>query len=43
MWTDEFLKKIHLLSEEYSRSFNHNLKAIFVDLQKIKPKAVEKL
>jgi hypothetical protein len=34
MLQDEVLEEIHRIREEYSRSFNHDLKAIFADLQK---------
>jgi hypothetical protein len=34
MFHDEIVEEIHKIREEYSRSFNHDLKAIFVDLQK---------
>ncbi|MGL5832502.1 MAG: hypothetical protein ACRC1Z_04620 [Waterburya sp.] len=34
MFQDEIVEEIHRIREEYSRSFNHNLKAIFADLQK---------
>ena len=34
MYQDEIVEEIHRIREEYSRSFNHNLKAIFGDLQK---------
>ena len=34
MFKDEILEEIHRIREEYSRSFNHDLKAIFADLQK---------
>jgi hypothetical protein len=34
MYSDEIVEEIHRIREEYSRSFNHNLKAIFADLQK---------
>ncbi|WP_124973998.1 hypothetical protein [Aphanothece sacrum] len=34
MFHDEIVQEIHRIREEYSRSFNHDLKAIFVDLQK---------
>jgi hypothetical protein len=34
MLQDEIVEEIHRTREEYSRSFNHDLKAIFVDLQK---------
>lgn len=34
MYQDEIVEEIHRIREEYSRSFNDNLKAIFADLQK---------
>jgi predicted PolB exonuclease-like 3'-5' exonuclease len=34
MYQDEILEEIHRIREKYSRSFNHDLKAIFADLQK---------
>jgi predicted PolB exonuclease-like 3'-5' exonuclease len=34
MYQDAILEEIHRIREEYSRSFNHDLKAIFADLQK---------
>jgi hypothetical protein len=34
MFQDEIVEEIHRIREDYSRSFNHNLKAIFADLQK---------
>ena len=34
MYQDEIVEEIHRNREEYSRSFNHDLKAIFADLQK---------
>lgn len=34
MSQDEIVEEIHRIREEYSRSFNHDLKAIFADLQK---------
>ena len=34
MWKDEIVEEIHRIREAYSRSFNHDLKAIFADLQK---------
>lgn len=33
MFKDEIVEEIHRIREEYSRSFNHDLKAIFADLQ----------
>jgi siroheme synthase len=32
MLKDEIVEEIHRIREEYSRSFNHDLKAIFADL-----------
>lgn len=34
MYQDEIVEEIHKIREEYSRSFNHDLKAIFADLQR---------
>ena len=34
MYKDEIVEEIHRIREEYSRSFNYDLKAIFADLQK---------
>jgi len=34
MYQDEIVEEIHRIREEYSRSFNHDLKALFADLQK---------
>ncbi|WP_373528938.1 hypothetical protein [Nostoc sp.] len=34
MFQDEIVEEIHRIREEYSRSFNHDLRAIFADLQK---------
>lgn len=34
MYHDAVVEEIHRIREEYSRSFNHDLKAIFADLQK---------
>jgi predicted PolB exonuclease-like 3'-5' exonuclease len=34
MFQDEIVEEIHRIREEYSHSFNHDLKAIFADLQK---------
>jgi predicted PolB exonuclease-like 3'-5' exonuclease len=34
MFHDEIVEEIHRIREQYSRSFNHDLKAIFADLQK---------
>ncbi|MBD2481299.1 hypothetical protein [Planktothrix sp. FACHB-1365] len=34
MYQDAIVEEIHRIREEYSQSFNHDLKAIFADLQK---------
>lgn len=34
MYQDAIVEEIHRIREEYSLSFNHNLKALFADLQK---------
>ncbi|WP_293163978.1 hypothetical protein [Okeania sp. SIO2C9] len=34
MYQDEIVEEIHRIRQEYSRSFNHDLEAIFADLQK---------
>ncbi|WP_346291683.1 hypothetical protein [Sphaerothrix gracilis] len=34
MYQDAIVEEIHRIREEYSRSFNHNLKVLFADLQK---------
>lgn len=34
MYQDVIVEEIHRIREEYSKSFNHDLKAIFADLQK---------
>jgi hypothetical protein len=34
MYRDEIVEKIHRIREEYSRSFDHDLRAIFADLQR---------
>ncbi len=34
MYQDLIVEEIHKVREEYSRSFNHDLKALFADLQK---------
>ncbi|MBF2067010.1 MAG: hypothetical protein IGS39_21730 [Calothrix sp. C42_A2020_038] len=34
MYQDAIVEEIHRIREEYSRAFNHDLKAIFADLQK---------
>ncbi|MEC4802759.1 MAG: hypothetical protein SAJ12_13045 [Jaaginema sp. PMC 1079.18] len=34
MFHDEIVEEIHKIREDYSRSFNYDLKALFADLQK---------
>jgi hypothetical protein len=34
MYRDAIVEEIHRIREEYSRSLNHDLKAIFADLQR---------
>ncbi|MBV9390185.1 MAG: hypothetical protein JOZ78_27480 [Chroococcidiopsidaceae cyanobacterium CP_BM_ER_R8_30] len=34
MWTDEILEEIHKIREEYAKSLNYDLNAIFADLRK---------
>lgn len=34
MYQDTIVEEIHRIREEYSRKFNHDLKALFADLQK---------
>jgi hypothetical protein len=34
MWTDEIVEQIHRIREEYAKSFNYDLDAIFADLRK---------
>lgn len=34
MYHDAIVEEIHKIREDYSRSFNHDLKALFADLQK---------
>jgi hypothetical protein len=34
MWTDEIVEEIHRIREDYAKSFNYDLDAIFVDLRK---------
>jgi hypothetical protein len=34
MYQDAIVEEIHRIREEYSRSFNHDLQAIFADLQR---------
>jgi len=35
MFKDEIVEEIHRIREEYSRSFNHDLKAIFADFVRV--------
>ena len=34
MWTDKIVEEIHRIREEYAKSFNYDLDAIFADLRK---------
>jgi hypothetical protein len=34
MWTDEIVEEIHRIREEYAKSFDYDLDAIFADLRK---------
>ncbi len=34
MWTDEIVEEIHRIREEYAKSFDYDLNAIFADLRK---------
>ncbi len=34
MWTDEIVEEIHRIRDEYAKSFNYDLNAIFADLRK---------
>ena len=34
MYQDAIVEEIHKIREEYSRSFNHDLRALFADLQR---------
>jgi len=34
MWTDEIVEEIHRIREEYAKSFNYDLDAIFADLRR---------
>ncbi|MFB2879726.1 type II toxin-antitoxin system HicB family antitoxin [Floridanema aerugineum] len=34
MWKDEIVEEIHRIRDEYAKSFDYNLDAIFADLQK---------
>ncbi|MCT7958070.1 hypothetical protein NG795_22705 [Laspinema sp. D3] len=43
MYQDPIVEEIHRIREEYSRSFNHDLKALFADLQKQQAESVRKV
>jgi hypothetical protein len=34
MWSDEIVEEIHRIRDEYAKSFNYDLDAIFADLRK---------
>jgi hypothetical protein len=34
MWTDEIVEEIHRIREQYAKSFDYDLDAIFADLRK---------
>ncbi|NEP13636.1 MAG: hypothetical protein F6K14_26230 [Symploca sp. SIO2C1] len=34
MWKDEIVEEIHCIREEYAKSFNYDLNAIFADLRR---------
>jgi len=34
MWRDEIVEEIHRIREEYAKSFNYDLNAIFADLRR---------
>ncbi len=34
MWKDEIVEDIHSIREEYAKSFNYDLNAIFTDLRR---------
>lgn len=34
MWKDEIVEEIHQIRDNYAKSFNYDLKAIFEDLRK---------
>jgi hypothetical protein len=36
MWKDEVVEEVHRIREEYAKSFNYDLDAIFADLRKKK-------
>ncbi len=39
MWKDEIVEEIHRIREEYAKSFNYDLNAIFTDLRKKQEKS----
>ena len=43
MYKDAIVEEIHRIREEYSRSFNHDLRALFADLQKQQAKSGRKV
>ena len=43
MYEDAIVEEIHRIREEYSRSFNHDLRALFADLQKQQAKSGRKI
>lgn len=43
MWTDEIVEEIHRIREEYAKSFNYDLDAIFADLRKKEAESGKKL
>jgi len=43
MYQDEIVEEIHRIREEYSRQFNHDLKALFADLQKQQAEGSQKV
>ena len=43
MYEDAIVEEIHKIREEYSRSFNHDLRALFADLQKQQAKSGRKI
>ncbi len=43
MYQDAIVEEIHKIREEYSQQFNHNLKALFADLQKQQAKSSRKV
>jgi hypothetical protein len=39
MWRDEIVEEIHRIREEYAKSFNYDLNAIFEDLRRKEAKS----